>query len=161
MPTVDQLLAQPKSMPTVDRLLAHERRPGSAPVPALPPAAGNNLGLLSAFARTLNGLPNRTPLPPAPIVPAAAPPAAQAAPAGADASQAIVNANLLRMFRRLRHLIDGQLTREEVILTNRVAWMIGREATDAEIEAVAQRLAAEFEPGSATPLMPAESSSRT
>jgi hypothetical protein len=51
-----------------------------------------------------------------------------------------------------------------VILTNRVAWQLGRQATDAEIEAIAQRLAAEFEPPAGhAPLLlaPEKSSSRT
>jgi hypothetical protein len=156
-------------MPSVDQLLTHERRPGSA-LPALPPAAGNNQGLLGLLGRTLAGLPYRgAPLPapartPAPAAPAAAPPpmAAQPAPGMAD-DQAleIAKGYLLPVFKRVKQLVNGELTRAEVIAVNRLVWQFGRPATGEEIEAVAQYLAERFETGptgSVAPPMPAESS---
>jgi hypothetical protein len=146
MPTVDQLLARPMPMATVDRLLAHERQPG-APVsaPASARSGPGNLGLLATLGRTLNGLPYRAPLP-SPR-PKPAPPTAQPAPSGSDPQQATAHANMLRVFPRLKQLVGGELTRQETILVNQVGWLIGREATDEEIEAIAQYLAAEFERG--------------
>jgi hypothetical protein len=91
--------------------------------------------------------------------PPAPPPAAQPASAMPQVDGLeIAKANMLPLFHRLGELIGGELTLEEAKLVNRVAWQFGRQASDVEIEAVAQRLAREFEPASAAPLMHAESS---
>src|SRR5262245_64325457 len=161
----------PNPMPSVDQLLALQSRPGAAF-----PAGGHLTdtearkvnpasGLLTALARTLAGQPVRAPLPapaPAPTAPPVAPPvlAQPTQPATAkphDKGLELAKANMMPIFRRLHELIGGQLTDGEVRMVNRVAWQIGRLATDEEIEAIAQRLANEFEPASA-PLMPTESS---
>jgi hypothetical protein len=93
------------------------------------------------------------------MMPAAAPsPTQQTATAVPDAQRADAHNNMLRIYRRLHQLVDGELTHEEAVLVNRVGWQFGRQASDAEIEAVTQRLANEFEPASAAPLLPAESS---
>jgi hypothetical protein len=158
-PTMDRLLTQPKPMPAVNRLLAHERRPGSAP------AAGNGQDLLGLLGRTLQGLPYRAPLPahpPAPArpAPAVAPPTA-AQPAqrmSDDQALEIAKNNLLPVFRRVKQLVNGELTYPEVVAVNKLVWQFGRPATAEEIEAVSQYLAERFETGPAPPPMAAESS---
>jgi hypothetical protein len=146
-PSVDQAPLQQRQ-PGVDQAPLHQHRPGAMPGPAPSrPGNGTNQGLFAMLSRALAGQAQpRVPLQAPALVPGMPPPPPQAAPTPAPQDeQAMFEDNLLRVFKRLRQLVGGKLTRFEVLRTNRLVREFGQRGTDEEIEIVAQHLAKEFD----------------